>query len=918
MRSTITRFTIFSLLLLLSLAAVGQGFQVGSIAGEIKDSTGGILPGVSVEVTSEEKGFSRSAMTDSTGKFIIPTLPIGRYRVTTSLSGFQSRTVSGNLVESDRTTNIDLSMSLSAETATITVTGETPIVDPTNTSATTRLSNQEYEKLPVGRSYQSLMAFAPGVIGGGNANAHGSLASTNVFMFDGVDTTDPTTGTFGSNVNFEALQEVQVITSGASAEYGRATGAILNAVTKSGSNTFEGSAKVILTNDDWNEQNKTKNQITGAPLARVKRDQQNERYAVTLGGPIWRDRAWFFGAYETAKVSGAQVQTAKVDENYIQTTDTLLTNYRVTGQVTPRHTIWAKYAEDPITGFVIDYFGSNAELEALTSQGQGGDNKSVQYAGIFGDNISVEGLFADSDSTITVTPYQVSSLNGGAPHFSQADQTYYNGGAFDGFVNRPRRQGTAAVSMFSTLFGAQHNFKVGFDWQNLKSNNLFKYPNDQLFIDASFNPVTRTSVPLERRDYVSGPSTSEGDIYALYLRDKFEIGSRFFMEAGLRYEQEKSVSDVGETAIDSQTIAPRFNASYDLSGNGKTLVVGSLGRFYEYVVQSFADSFANVPQRAIFDKYLWNGSAYVFSERVSPAGNAFRPNADVNPTYLDEVTLGFQQQIGSTVGVGIRGILREWKDLIEDREDFEPGSSTRRFRQVINDDDAERKYQAVELTFEKRYSQNWSLLSNYTYSHAEGNHFSRAFTALKDFESATCRSTDTTIGVNGIIPCADVVSASRLYQDAGYDRPHHFKALGGYTRPIGPVNFSVGLGGEYISGGRYSKSTSVTVLTPGATTSAGRTLTYFYGHPATEQLDSNFSVDASTELTFDVFGGELGVKVEAFNVTDQQEQIAINNGTWCEAATTACQTLRDRHGKATARGSFQAPRSFRATALIRF
>jgi len=918
MRSRISRFTIFSLLLLMSLAAVGQGFQVGSIAGVVKDSTGAVLPGVSLSVTNEEKGFSRSAMTDSAGKFIVPTLPIGRYRVAAELSGFQSRTVTGNMVESDRTTSIDLSMSLSAETATITVTGETPVVDPTNTSATTRLSNQEFEKLPVGRSYQSLMAFAPGVIGGGNANAHGSLTSTNVFMFDGVDTTDPTTGTFGSNVNFEALQEVQVITSGASAEYGRATGAILNAVTKSGSNTFEGSVKVIGTNDDWNEQNKTKNQITGVSLARVKRDQQNERYAGTLGGPIWRDRAWFFGAYETAKVSGAQVQTAKVDENYVQTTDTLLTNYRVTGQVTPRHTIWAKYAEDPITGFVIDYFGSNAELEALTSQGQGGDNKSVQYAGIFGDKISVEGLFADSDSTITVTPYEISSLHGGAPHFSLADQTYYNGGAFDGFVNRPRRQGTAAVSMFSTLFGAQHNFKAGLDWQNLKSNNLFKYPNDQLYIDTSFNPVTRTFVPSERRDYVSGPSTSEGDIYALYLRDKFEIGSRFFMEAGLRYEQEKSVSDVGETAVDSQTIAPRFNASYDLSGNGKTLVVGSLGRFYEYIVQSFADNFANVPQRAIFDKYLWNGSAYVFSERVSPAGNAFRPNASIDPTYLDEVTLGFQQQIGSTVGVGIRGILREWKDLIEDVEDFVPGSSTQRFRQVINDDDAERKYQAVELTFEKRYSQNWNLLANYTYSQAEGNHFSRAFSALKDFESTNCRSTDTTIGVNGIIPCREVVSAQRLYQDAGYDRPHHFKMLGGYTRPIGPVNLSLGLGGEYISGGLYSKSTSVTVLTPGTTTSAGRTLTYFYGHPATERLDSNFSVDASSELTFDVFGGELGVKLEAFNVTDQQEQVAINNGTWCEAATAACQTLRDRHGKATARGSFQAPRSFRATALIRF
>lgn len=919
-RSQFVTLTILFLLVPLSLLA--QGFQVGIIGGEVKDPSGAVLPGVTVEVTNEEKGFSRSVVTDSTGRFLVPTLPIGRYRVTASLAGFQTKAVSGNLVESDRTTSVDVTLSLSAESAEITVTGEAPVVDPTNTSATTRISKDEFEKLPVGRSYQSLMAFAPGVVGGGNPNAHGSLTSTNVYLFDGVDTTDPTTGTFGSNLNFEALQEVQVITSGASAEYGRATGAILNAVTKSGSNDFEGSAKLIATNDNWDEQNKTRNQVTGASNARMKRDHMNERYSATLGGPIWRDRAWFFGAYETAKTSSAARQTAVVAENFVQSTDTLLTNYRVTGQITPRHTIWAKYAQDPITGFVIDYFGTNTELEALTGQDQGGDNASIQYAGIFGDNVSVEAMYAEATSRIDVYPYQVSSLNGGAPHFSLADSKYYNGGAFVGYVDRPREQATVSASYFANFFGSQHNLKAGADWQKLHSNNFFTFPNDQLFIDTSFDPVTRASVPSQRRDYQSGPSQSEGDIYALYLRDKFEIGTRLFMEVGLRYEQEEGQSDIGETTIDTQTVAPRLNASFDIAGNGKSLIIGSAGRFYEYVVQSFSDNFANVPQRAIYDLFTFQNGQFVFTRRQQPTGNSFRPNTDLDPTYLDEVSLGFQQQFGATVGVGVRGIWREWGDLIEDVEDFQPGQTTT-FRQTINDDQAYRQYRGLELTFEKRFSHNWNALANYTFSETEGNHFSRAFSSLRDYTSAQCRTTiDLSIGNNGIIPCSEVVSSARLSGNPGYDRPHHFKVLGGYSRPLGPVNLAIGLGGEYISGLKFSKTRAVNVLLPGTTTNAGPTLTYFYEGIGQDQLDAIHSIDTSLEVTIPLFKlVELGVKGEAFNVTDQQEQTSVNNTVFCgqtSGASSACTTARTNFGKATARGSFQAPRSYRLTALLRF
>src|SRR5690606_15890297 len=165
-------------------------------------------------------------------------------------------------------------------TDTVTVTGTIPIVDVTNVTQTTRLRRDEFEHLPVGRSYQSLVGVAAGVGGTGNVNAMGALSSNNLFVIDAVDTTDPATGTFGTSLNFEAIQEISVLTSAAGAEYGRAQGAIVNVVTRSGTNRFEGAFKYIFANDNWNAQNETRSEVTGASLARDKFDQINPVYSL--------------------------------------------------------------------------------------------------------------------------------------------------------------------------------------------------------------------------------------------------------------------------------------------------------------------------------------------------------------------------------------------------------------------------------------------------------------------------------------------------------------------------------------------------------------------------------------------------------------------------------------------------------------
>ncbi len=491
---------------------------------------------------------------------------------------------------------------------------------------------------------------------------------------------------------------------------------------------------------------------------------------------------------------------------------------------------------------------------------------------------------------------------------------YYNGATFDGFVSRPRKQVVVAGSYFATLGGNSHNFKAGVDWQEMQSSALFRYPNSQLFTDASFDYQTRTYVPISRKDFIDGPSTSKGEITALYLRDKFDVGRRFFIEGGLRFEKEESLTDLEAVAVDSSTIAPRFQASYDLSGDGRTILSATAGRFYQAITQNFADQFAGVPQQANYDLFNWNGSQYVFDSSVRVGGAANTPPTDLKPLYTDEVTLGFQRQLGATMGIGAKYIFKKWGDLIDDVWSVDSTGTVR--QTYANLSEAERDFNGLELTFERRFSNNWNLLANYAYSQTRGNHFNQLASNLGNFAGLNCRTTvDTTVGNGGVIPCSEVHALNSGRPD--YDIPHLLNVLGGYRFTLGPVNLSTGAVFLYSAGNSFSKNRTVTALRPDGS-STGQTLTYYYEGRGSDRLPNYWRTDLSLEATWRVFGFEIGAKGEVFNVTDNQEPFVVNNTAWCEANTTACGTTRSSFGASTGRNSFQAPRNFRLTSLIRF
>jgi hypothetical protein len=287
---------------------------------------------------------------------------------------------------------------------------------------------------------------------------------------------------------------------------------------------------------------------------------------------------------------------------------------------------------------------------------------------------------------------------------------------------------------------------------------------------------------------------------------------------------------------------------------------------------------------------------------------------------MDEFTIGLQRQFGQAMGITFRYIDRNWGDLIEDIYTFRADGNFN--REVVNYDEAERKYRGVQMTLEKRFSNNWNAQASYTYSKTEGNHFGSGFTTLGDYLDAQCTTTlDASIGTNGTISCAEVNNGPNKYGQPAYDRPHNFKFAGAYVRPIGPINLTAGIITDFISKPRYERQRSMTVLRPGTTTSAGRTSNYFYEPLGSYQLEGLQNVtDLSTEATWRIAGThQAGFKAEFFNLFNNEEKIVNNNVAWCgSTATAACQTAVNNFGKASARGSFVQPRRYRFSLIYRF
>ncbi|HUQ86733.1 MAG TPA: TonB-dependent receptor, partial [Vicinamibacterales bacterium] len=293
------------LLFLLSSSAVfAQVSTTGTIQVVIEDKDGGRLPGVTVTAEAADVITKRNAVTDESGTARFDGLaPSAQYRVTANLAGFSDLVREQVRVISGQTVALGLVMQVAGLTEAVQVTASTPLVDTRSATTGQDITLELTESLPTGRSYQSYLQLVPGVMpddqqAGGNPAARSGLnysdiggnvgiSSDNVYYFDGIDVTDRVTGTFGANLNTEIIQEQHVLTGAIPAEFVGSPGLISNVVTKSGSNNLQGSANYFFQNDNLVAENKHATAETFS----------TKDSAFTIGGPIYKDKSWFFGSY---------------------------------------------------------------------------------------------------------------------------------------------------------------------------------------------------------------------------------------------------------------------------------------------------------------------------------------------------------------------------------------------------------------------------------------------------------------------------------------------------------------------------------------------------------------------------------------------------------------------------------------------
>jgi Carboxypeptidase regulatory-like domain/TonB-dependent Receptor Plug Domain len=294
----------FVAMLLLSWPLAAQE-QRGSIEGVVKDSTGAILPGVAVTVQGAS-GVKLDTVSDTQGTYRFPSLLPGIYTVSANLQGFGPGTVPEVAVALGQIKKVDFALSLAGVTETVAVTAESPVVDVRQSTRQTNIRSEQVELLPHNRDFTSLVTQAPGAnqeAKSGGISIDGASAAENRYIIDGIETTDLVHGQSGKNVLTDFVEEVEVKSSGYPAEYGGSTGGVINVLTKSGTNSLHGNALAYFQGSSLTGDN---NPTLRLGLANANKAEyitfpkdENKRWEPggALGGPIFTDKAWFFGAY---------------------------------------------------------------------------------------------------------------------------------------------------------------------------------------------------------------------------------------------------------------------------------------------------------------------------------------------------------------------------------------------------------------------------------------------------------------------------------------------------------------------------------------------------------------------------------------------------------------------------------------------
>jgi hypothetical protein len=750
-------------LLLLTLVATALSplaAQVtGGIVGRASDESGGPLPGVVVEATGAALQGSRTAATDATGHYHLTLLPPGLYSVTFALQGFGGEARRGVRVELDKDTAIDAVMKPRAAEE-ITVVGEAPAVDTTSTELGTNLDTRVIETLPTGRNYSSVVQITPGVSSDANPDnsgqttitVYGSSGAENAFYIDGVNTTNVEYGFQGKELNFEFIEAIDVKTGGYDAEFGRATGGIVNVITKSGGNAFHGDAFGYYDNDSLQSSAKTVVSTGGTVRGFTRED-----YGADLGGYVVKDRLWFFGAYDkvTDTLKSALPAGPAAGQVASSDSDRKLGAAKLTYHLSQSQSLIASFFQDPRTDTgAINDANHSLNGDPLTYLGQqdfGGKDYALRYQGVVSGSWVFTAQASRHQEQNSVGP---ATSAGDTIQFIQKANADFQTGGFGLIQDKTFKRDFFGGSAERYLGG--HEIKGGLEYEK-EAANVVKRESGGQQVTVFDNPVN-PGQPIYSHAYWTTPNATPADapisalfaapshkVTTAYLQDRWTARSNLTLSLGLRWDRQQIIDAEGTQQIDlKKDFAPRLGAIWDPRSDHKSKVYASAGRFYEQipmdlVIRSF--SFERQPRIVNFsptDNHPDANAEAILGTGSTILGGSTEPSdPNIGGQYLDEYVLGAEREVAPSVSVGIKGIYRSYGQVIEDflcstadgtycignpgkgffKRDFTLDYSTSYPTPL-----PKRIYRGIQIDANKRYSNNWQGLASYVYSKLDGNY----------------------------------------------------------------------------------------------------------------------------------------------------------------------------------------------------
>ena len=749
------RFVLFAMtMLMLAGTALAQGIQTGTIRGMVKDQQERAVPGATVTASSSASLGPRSTVSDAQGVYVIPSLPPGSYDLKYELSGFATlaRTV---VVPLGLTAEQDVTLRPGDVIETVEVVGAAPgpIASPV---VGMNFKQPEIELLATPRTLQGIAQLSPALTENSpNANQlviNGAFAFDSAFLINGVDVNDNVLAQPQSLFVEDAIEETQVLTSGISAEYGRFSGGVINAVTKSGGNLFSGSARVNFQNPSWTTETPFEESRSVAHTAELQKV-----YEGTFGGPLVRDRLWFFTSGRYAALAAPRT-LAQTGVQVVSDDTSKRGEIKLTGTVAPNHTIQGGFMNNPRTttnssgvpSLVID-------PNALSTISTPNRYFHGSYRGVLANSRLIEAQISGRYNEL-IGGGTGSDLVANSPFVASTFCCIYNAPYFDGrdAEQRNNRQVTGSMTDFWNGRGS-HETKGGYEWyRSQRTGGGSQSPTQYVFVtdyatgaggapvlDASGRPIPVFTPGVSHLQYfpaVTG-AVLNNDSHSLYVADHWIIGSRLSADLGARFEHVNAVSTGDITSISNNRIVPRLALAYDVEGDGDKIVHVTYGQYsgrYNEAQIGRNSPVGNSPQ--IDSLYTGPaGQGYSFAAGVNPASypitsanasvtdpaqNVFNSDGLTSP-LTHEFSLAFGENLFGNRGYAeVAYVARVTNGLIEDFLTLESGStnvkvngiSAGTFTNVIfdNTDQAHRQYQGLVFQSRYRISNAWNVNGHYT------------------------------------------------------------------------------------------------------------------------------------------------------------------------------------------------------------